>query len=164
MTNQTRGLEVTTPSDTEIVMTRAFAASRNLVFEAFTSCEHLKQWWGPSTWSLPVCEIDLRVGGKWRFLMKGEEGEMGMYGEYRVIERPGRLIQTENFEGEMFEAMGGGTLNTLLLEEVDADTTRMIATAVYKSKEARDGVLQFPMAEGAEDSFKRLDELLRTQV
>ena len=168
MTNASGDLEVTTPSDTEIVMTRTFAASRDLVFEAFTNCDHLRRWWGPRTWTLSVCEIDLRVGGKWRFLMeKGEHGEemgmeaMGMYGEYRVIERPGRLIQTENFEGEWFEPMGGGTLNTFVLEERDGKTI-WTGTSVYKSKEARDSVLQFPFAEGAEDSFKRLDELLES--
>ena len=163
MTNPTTGLEVTTPTDREIVMTRAFNAPRELVFDAFTNCEHLKRWWGPSTWSLPVCEIDLRVGGLWRFLMKGGEGEMGLYGEYREIERPGRLVQTENFDGDMFEPMGGGSLNTLVLEE-RAGVTTMTATASYKSKEARDSVLQFPMAEGAEESFRRLDELLQAMA
>jgi uncharacterized protein YndB with AHSA1/START domain len=160
MTNPTPGLKVTTPTDLEIVMTRDFQAPRDLVFDAWTNCEHLKRWWGPSTWSLPVCEIDLRVGGRWRYLMRGEGGqEMGMYGEYREVAAPDRLVSTENFEGEMFEPMGGGTINTLVLEERNGTTT-MIVTSTYKSKEARDGVLQFPMEEGAEESFQRLDELL----
>ena len=158
MTNPATRLQVTTPSDLDIVMTRVFNAPPDLVFDAFTNCEHLKRWWGPSSWSLPVCEIDLRVGGKWRFLMKGDEGEMGMYGEYREIERPLRLVQTENFDGEMFEPMGGGSLNTFVLEEHEGRTT-WTATAHYKSREARDGVLQFPMEEGAEESFQRLDSL-----
>ncbi|HEU0072553.1 MAG TPA: SRPBCC domain-containing protein [Dehalococcoidia bacterium] len=166
MTNPTTGLKITTPTDLEIVMTRDFQAPRQLVFDAWTNCEHLKRWWGPSTWSLPVCEIDFRVGGKWRFLMKkGEQGEemgmeeMGMYGEYREIAAPGRLVSTENFDGEWFEPMGGGTVQTMVLEERDGVTT-MTVTSAYKSKEARDGVLQFPMEEGAEESFQRLDALL----
>jgi uncharacterized protein YndB with AHSA1/START domain len=160
MTNPTTGLKITTPGDLEIVMTRAFNAPGRFVFDAWTDCQHLKRWWGPSTWSLPVCEIDLRVGGMWRYLMRGEAGEeMGMYGEYLEIAAPTRLVSTENFEGEMFEPMGGGSVNTLVLEERDG-RTEMTITSVYKTKEARDSVLQFPMAEGAEDSFKRLDALL----
>jgi uncharacterized protein YndB with AHSA1/START domain len=171
MTNPTAGLKITTSGDLDIIMERNFQAPRALVFDAWTNCEHLKRWWGPRTWSLDECEIDLRVGGKWRYFMRGQEPdspfrnpstdreEMGMYGEYRVIERPVRLVQTENFEGGLFEPMGGGSLNTLLLEERDGITT-MTITSRYKSKEARDSVLQFPMEEGAEESFQRLDELL----
>ena len=160
MTNPTTGLKITTPTDLEIVMTRDFQAPRQLVFDAWTNCEHLKRWWGPPTWSLPECEIDLRAGGRWRYLMRGEGGEeMGMYGEYIEVAAPTRLVSTENFEGEWFEPMGGGTINTMVLEERDGTTT-MTVTSRYKSKEARDGVLQFPMEEGVEESFKRLDELL----
>lgn len=160
MTNPTTGLKVTSPGDLDIVMEREFNAPRALVFEAWTSCEHLKRWWGPPTWSLPECEIDLRVGGRWRYLMRGEGGEeMGMNGEYMEVAGPGRLVSTENFDGEMFEPMGGGTVNTMVLEERDGRTT-MIVTSRYKSREARDGVLQFPMEEGAEESFQRLDALL----
>jgi len=160
MTNPTTGLKITTPGDLEIVMTREFHAPRHLLFETWTSCEHLKRWWGPRTWTLPECEIDLRVGGKWRYFMRGQDGEeMGMYGEYLEVAAPGRLVSTENFEGEWFEPMGAGSVNTLVLEERDGRTS-MTITSRYKSKEARDGVLQYPMEEGAEDSFKRLDELL----
>jgi len=160
MTNPTTRLKITTPGDVEIVMTREFNAPRALVFDAWTNCEHLKRWWGPPTWSLPECEIDLRVGGRWRYLMRGEGGEeMGMYGEYREVAAPGRLVSTENFEGAMFEPMGGGTVQTMVLEERDG-TTSMTITSTYKSKAARDGVLQFPMEEGAEESFQRLDALL----
>jgi uncharacterized protein YndB with AHSA1/START domain len=160
MTNPASRLEVTTPGDLEIVMTRDFGAPRQLVFETWTSCEYLKRWWGPPTWSLPECEIDLRAGGKWRYLMRGEGGEeMGMYGQYLEVEAPARLVSTENFDEPMFEPMGGGSVNTMELEEQDG-TTSMTITSRYKSREARDSVLQFPFAEGAEESFQRLDALL----
>jgi uncharacterized protein YndB with AHSA1/START domain len=149
----------TLPSDREIVMTRVFNAPRHLVFDAWTKCEHLKRWWN---WSMPVCETDLRVGGKWRYLMRGEDGqEMGMHGEYREIEAPDRLVTTEVFEGDWFEPMGSGTINTLLLLEQDGKTT-LTWTSFYKSKEARDRVLEFPMEDGVNESFARLDELLQT--
>jgi uncharacterized protein YndB with AHSA1/START domain len=160
MTNPMTRLQVTTPNDVDIVMSRDFNAPRALVFDGWTNCEHLKRWWGPSTWSLPGCEIDLRVGGKWSYLMRGEQGEeMGIYGEYLEIESPARLVSTENFEGEMFEPMGGGSVNTMVLEERGGKTT-MTITSRYKSREARDSVLQFPMEEGAEESLQRLDALL----
>jgi len=153
--------QLTAPNDLEIVMVRDFDAPSALVFDAWTNCEHLKRWWGPPTWSLPGCEIDLRVGGEWRYLMRGEGGEeMGMYGEYLEIAAPSRLVSTENFDGEWFEPMGSGTVNTMLLEERDGRTT-LTVTSVYKTKAARDGAMQFPMADGAEESFQRLDALLK---
>ncbi len=155
-------LTITTPSDREIVMTRVFDASRHLVFDAWTKCEHLKRWFGPKSWTMPVCEIDLRPGGAWRYLMRNTDGaEMGMHGEYREIAAPERLVATEVFEGDDFEPMGGGTVNTLALIERDCKTT-MTSTAFYKSKKARDRVLEFPMEEGANESFDRLQELLQT--
>ena len=157
-------LTLTLPSDREIMMTRVFNASRHLVFDAWTKCEHLKRWWGPGTWSMPVCEIDLRIGGAWRYLMRNTEGtEMGMHGEYREIAAPERLVSTEVFEGDQFEAMGGGSVNTLLLVEHEGKTT-MTITSFYKSKQARDGVMEFPMEAGASESFDRLEELLRTMT
>ena len=160
MTNPTTGLKITAPGDLEIVMTRDFNAPSRLVFEAWTRCDHLKRWWGPPTWSLPECEIDLRAGGSWRYLMRGQDGEeMSMYGEYIEVGAPTRLVSTENFAGEWFEPMGSGSVNTLVLEERNGKTM-MTITSRYKSQQARDGVMQFPMEEGAEESFKRLDELL----
>ena len=92
--------KVTTPSETEITMTRLFDAPRKLVFEAMTKPEHVKQWWGRlgEGYSVPVCEIDLRVGGKWRFVNRFPEGEAAFHGEYREITPPSRLVFTEIFE------------------------------------------------------------------
>src|ERR1051325_5746425 len=92
--------QVTTPSDQEIRMTRLFNAPRRLVFEAMTKPEHVKQWWGRlgESYSVPVCEIDLRVGGKWRFGNRDPKGEAAFHGEYREITPPSRLVFTEIFE------------------------------------------------------------------
>src|ERR671913_789209 len=92
--------KVTTPSEQEIRMTRLFAAPRQLVFEAMSKPEHVKRWWGclGEGYSVPVCEIDLRPGGKWRFVNRHPKGEAEFYGEYREINPPSRLVFTEIFE------------------------------------------------------------------
>ena len=92
--------KATTPTDREIVMTRLFDAPRHLVYEAMTKPEHVKQWWGRlgEGYSVPVCEIDLRVGGRWRFVNRHPNGEAAFHGEYREIAPPSRLVFTEIFE------------------------------------------------------------------
>src|SRR4051812_22434060 len=92
--------KVTTPSDQEIRLTRLFDAPRPLVFEAMTRPEHVKQWWGRlgEGYSVPVCEVDLRVGGKWRFVNRHPRGEAAFHGEYREINPPSRVVFTEIFE------------------------------------------------------------------
>ncbi len=154
-------LTITTPSDLEIAMTRVFDAPRHLVFDAWPKPEHLKRWFGPRGWTMPVCEIDLRPGGAWRFFMRKDDGsKMGLYGEYREVVPPERRVSTEFFEGPVFDEMGGGTINTLTFEERDGKTT-MTTTALYKSREARDAVMQTGMEDGAAESFDRLAELLQ---
>lgn len=153
-------LKVTTPSDLEIVMTREFDAPATLVFDAFTTPEHLTRWFGLRDEAMTVCEVDLRVGGKWRFVLSMGDQEMGMYGEFLEISPPHRLIQTEHFDEPFFEIMGAGTTNTMLLEEREGKTL-MTSTVLYKTKEARDAVLQTPMEQGAGESFDRLEELLQ---
>src|SRR4029077_5763186 len=92
-------LEVTTPTESEIVLTRVFDAPRSLVFDAFTRPELLRRWFGPRGWSLVVCEVDLRVGGTWRFVLRGPDGkDMGMRGVYREIVAPDRSVHTESFD------------------------------------------------------------------
>jgi uncharacterized protein YndB with AHSA1/START domain len=146
----------TTPSDREIVMTRVFDAPRALVFDAFTNPEHLPHWFGPRGWTLPVCEIDLRPGGSWRFALRGPDGtEMGMRGVYQEIAPPERLVSTESFDD-----YPGETLNTLVLSEEDGKTTYTV-TVLYPSKEVRDAVLESGMQEGASESFDRLAEYLK---
>jgi uncharacterized protein YndB with AHSA1/START domain len=155
------GLIVSTPSDLEITMTRTFEAPAQLVFDAWTRPEHVRRWFGPRDWTIDVCDIDLRVGGKWRFHMRRGDEQMGLYGEYLEIGPPGRLVNTELFEEPYFEEMGAGTINTLILTE-DGGVTTMEATSLYKSKEQRDTVLATGFEEGAGESFDRMAELLQT--
>lgn len=148
----------TTPTDLEIVATRIIDAPRALVFEAHTSPEHVPRWMlGPGGWSMPVCEIDLRPGGTWRYVWRRENGdEMEMRGEYREVAPPGRLVNTESW-GEPWPE----TLNTLTLTEEDG-RTRLESTALYPSREARDAATETGMLEGWARSYDMLEEYLRT--
>jgi len=150
----------TTPSDREIVMTRAFDAPRRLVFEAYTKPAHVPHWMlGPSGWTMAVCELDLRPGGAWHFVWRRADGtEMGMRGVYREIAPPERLVSTESWGGDWPD-----TLNTLSLSE-EAGKTTLTSTVLYPSKEARDAALETGMKEGASQSFDRLAEYLRTMA
>jgi uncharacterized protein YndB with AHSA1/START domain len=147
----------TLPSDREIALTRVVDAPRRKVFEAWTDPQHLPSWFGRRGWTMPVCEIDLRPGGAWRFLSKGPTGtQMGMYGVYREISPYDRLVYTESFDD-----FPGETLNTLLLTDEDAGKTMITCTSLYPTKEARDAVLKTRMTEGASESLDRLEEHLR---
>ena len=148
---------VTTPSEVEIRMTRLFDAPRQLVFEAMTKPEHVKQWWGRlgDAYSVPVCEIDLRVGGAWRFVNRHPEGEAVFYGEYREITPPSRLVFTEIFEPYPDSVSVVTTEFT-----TEGRKTRMTATVRYPSLEVRDMVLGSGMATGAGVSYDRLEELV----
>jgi uncharacterized protein YndB with AHSA1/START domain len=153
-------LQVTTPTEREIVMTRVFDAPRSLVFEAWTNPEHLPHWMlGPEGWTMPVCEIDLRPGGAWHFVWRRADGtEMAMSGMYKEVTPPERLVSTESWGGNWAE-----TLNTLTLSEENGKTT-ITNTILYPSKEARDAALKTGMKEGASQGFDRLDEYLRTMA
>ena len=147
----------TTPSDREIEMTRLFDAPRELVFETFTNPEHVPHWFGPRGWSVPVCEIDLRPGGAWRYVLRGPNGEeMGMSGVYRELAPPERVVTTESFDD-----YPGESLNTLTLTEEDGKT-RYTATVLYADKETRDAVLASGMSEGAAETLDRLAERLES--
>ncbi len=151
-------LNVTTPSDREIVMTRIFDAPRDLVFEAHTSCEHVRNWWGPRKYEVASCDLDFRAGGKWRIVHRGPDGdEHAFRGEYREIVRPERIVWTFEYEG----FPGQISVETLTLEEHDGKTT-LTATSVYDTVEQRDAMLQSGMTEGATETFERLDEYLET--
>ena len=149
--------EVTTPSDQEIRLTRLFDAPRQLVFEAMTKPEHVKRWWGRlgDGYSVPVCEIDLRPGGAWRFVNRHPKGEAAFYGEYREITPPSRLVFTEIFE-EFSD-----TVSVVTTEFTDeGGKTRMTATVSYPSLEVRDMVLATGMARGAALSYDQLENLV----
>jgi uncharacterized protein YndB with AHSA1/START domain len=149
--------QVTTPSDREIRMTRLFDAPRHLVFEAMSKPEHITQWWGRlgEGYSVPVCEVDLRVGGKWRFTNRIPNGELvTFYGVYQEVAPPERVVFTEIFE----PFPDGGSLVTALLTE-EKGKTRLTVTASYPSREVRDMVLKTGMEKGAAISYDRLEDV-----
>ena len=151
-------LTVATQGDRELVFTRAFNASRELVFDCMTKPELVKRWLlGPPGWTMPVCEIDLRVGGAFRYVWRNEDGrDMGMGGVYREIVAPERIVNTELFDEDW---TGGETLTTSTLSEAGGRTT-LVTTVVYANEAARKGALVSGMTEGMEMGYARLDELL----
>ena len=159
---ETGTLQITTPTEREIVMSRVFDAPRNLVFEAWTKPELLKRWLGArGGWSMVVCEVDLRVGGAYRFVWRGPDGtEMGMGGVYREIARPGRLVATEKFDDPWYP---GEALDTTVLVEEGGKTTAT-TTVLYESEEIRDAVLESGMARGVAESYDVLAEYLASVV
>ena len=149
--------QVSTPSDREIRMTRLFDAPRRLVFEAMTKPEHVKEWWGRlgEGYTVPVCEIDLRVGGRWRFVNRHPRGEVAFYGEYREIARPARLVFTEIFE----QYPDSVSVVTAEFTE-EQGKTRFTVTVLYPSLQVRDAVIASGMARGAGISYDRLEDLV----
>ena len=148
----------TQSGDREITLTRTFNAPRRLVFDAFTKPEMVKRWlWGPPEWPMVHCEIDLRVGGKLRYVWRHKDkGDMGMSGVFHVIEAPVRLVNTEIFDQDW---TGGETLVTTTFVEQNGRTI-VAATVRYSSPAARDGALKTPMLEGWSQAHDRLDDLL----
>ncbi len=161
-TNNTSTLTLTLPSDREIVLTREFDAPRHLVFEAFSKPAHMAHWWGKKGSTLPVCEMDFRRGGAWRFVERATDGnDYGFRGEYRAIERPERIVWT--FESEVLP--GHISVETMVFEDLiqgQSRRTRITNTSVFDSVEDRDGMIQSGMEQGASESMDRLAEYLRT--
>src|SRR5216684_8158499 len=150
---------LTLPSDREILIERVFDAPRRLLFDALTRCEHVAQWYGPRAMALTSCEIDLRVGGTWRYVVRDPAGnDFGFSGEYREIVPHERLVCTENFEGI---PPGHDYLVTVTLDEQGGKTT-LRSHLQYKSPEDRDGHIQSGMEPGMRETYDRLAELLAT--
>lgn len=150
---------ISTPSDLELAAERLFDAPRRLIWEAWTNPEHIPHWMlGPEGWTMPVCEVDLRVGGGWRFVWRMADGtEMEMTGEYREIIPPELLVSTESWGPEWPE-----TVNTLVLIELEENLTKSINTVKYPSRAARDQAMETGMEEGWSQSNERLAEYLST--
>ncbi|RAS69015.1 uncharacterized protein YndB with AHSA1/START domain [Lentzea atacamensis] len=158
MTTVKFGTTVTLPSDTEIAMSRSFDAPASLVWDAFTKPELIKRWLlGPDGWEMPICEVDLRVGGKWRYgwAMPDGSGAFEMYGEYSEVTPHSRIVHTEHFEDNP------PAVTTVEFVESGGQTT-MTTTMRLVSQEARDAVLATGMADGAGRSYERLSEVLST--
>jgi uncharacterized protein YndB with AHSA1/START domain len=154
-----QGLTITARGEREIVMTRVFDAPRRLVFEAHTRPELVKRWLlGPDGWSLPVCDVDLRVGGRYRYVWRRDSDgtEMGMGGVFREIVVPERIVATERFDQPWYP---GEAVGTLVLIEQGGKTT-LTQTMLYESPEARDAVLKSPMEKGVGASYDRLARVL----
>ena len=144
-------------------MTRDFDAPRDLVFEAFTKPELLKRWLlGPPGWSMVVCDIDLKVGGAYRYVWRrdGDGTDMGMGGVYREIVAPERIVSTEKFDESWYP---GEAVGTLVLTERDGRTT-ITQTMLYATREARHGVLKSGMESGVAASYDRLDGVLASMA
>ena len=151
-------LTVSLPSDREIQMTREFDAPRDLVFEAFTSCQHMTHWWGQAGSTLVTCEMEFRPGGHWRYVERDKEGaEWGFRGEYRAVARPERITWTFEFEG-----MPGHVSEETMVFEEHAGRTRIVTTSVFQSTEDRDGMIATGMEQGAGEAYDRLEEYIRT--
>jgi uncharacterized protein YndB with AHSA1/START domain len=152
-------LKLTTRGDREIILTRVFDAPRHLVFDAFTKPALVKQWLlGPPGWSMRVCEIDLRVGGAYRYVWRQDPGDtqMGVRGVFREVVVPERIVSTEAFDQAWYP---GECLNTTTLVEHAGKTTLTLAL-LYESRAARDLILKTPMEKGVAMSYDRLAELL----
>jgi uncharacterized protein YndB with AHSA1/START domain len=151
-------LSVTMPTDREVQVTRSFNAPRRLVFEALTTPALLMRWMhGPNGWTLAVCEVDLRVGGSFRYVWRKANGrEMGMGGVFREIVRPERIVHNEIFDDDW---TGGETTVTTILTERQAATT-LTVTILYASKDARDAALKTNFASGMEAGYKVMEEVL----
>jgi uncharacterized protein YndB with AHSA1/START domain len=150
---------ITASGDREIVITRAFNAPRQLVFDTYTKPHLLKKWLlGPDGWSMPVCEIDLRVGGKYRYVWKNDADghEMGMGGVYREVVPPERIVTTEKFDEEWYP---GEAIGTIVFTE-HGGRTMLTQTILYNSRQTRDAVLKSPMQDGLTISYDRLEMLL----
>ena len=150
--------QVSTPSPREVRVTRVFNAPRKLVFDAHTKPELVKRWlYGPEDWRMEECQIDLRVGGKYRYVWRNAvKGDMGLGGEFREVEVPARLVYTELFDEDWTE---GEAVVTTTFEEKDGRTT-VTYTVRYSSERARDGAMKTGMLEGWSQGLDRLDELL----
>jgi uncharacterized protein YndB with AHSA1/START domain len=159
MTSQstdTATLKVTTPTERELVMTRVFDAPRRLVFDAFTKPELLRRWYGQEGWSLVVCEVDLKVGGAFRFVSRRPEGkDVGQHGIYREIVPPERFVYSESWE----DWNPGEVLVTTVLVEEHGRTT-LTSTILFPSREVRDLLVKSGMTRGAVEIYDRLAELL----
>jgi uncharacterized protein YndB with AHSA1/START domain len=154
-----QSVDVTIPSDREIVVTRIFEAPRALIWDCHTRPALVRRWLlGPTGWTMPVCEIDLRVGGKYRYVWRKHDGrELVSHGEHREIHAPERLVTTEQMQG--FE---GASVNTMVLREAGGRTT-LTLTMLFPTTDARDGALRSGMSDGIAASYDRLQAIADEQ-
>ena len=158
--------QVTMPSDREVKVTRSFKAPRTLVFRAYTEPALVRRWMlGPPGWSMPVCEMDVRVGGdyRWRWRSDSDSQEFGFFGTFREVQPPSRLVHTEKYDpgsgGDSYPTGGEALVTTTFAAE--GGITTMTTVIDFGSKEARDAAVKTGMTDGMEQSYQLLDRLLQ---
>ena len=150
-----RSAEVTLPADTQILITREFDAPKDLVYRAYTEPDLVRRWWHANRGEMKVCDIDLRVGGQWRWVMEAPNfGEVAFHGEYREIVPNERIVSTEVFE----PFPDAGALNTLTLTEEDGRTTLSILVE-HQEKAHRDAHIESGMEDGLQDALDLLERV-----
>lgn len=155
------GAHVTLPADDEILITREFDAPRALVFEAWTTPELVRRWWHADRGEMTVCEIDLRVGGRWRYAMVTPGGlEVAFHGEYREVVAPERIVATEVYEG-IPDGEASATVNTATFTEKSGRTTVTILVRA-PSKDVRDAIIASGMEDGLQDALNLLEDVARS--
>ncbi|WP_411348540.1 SRPBCC family protein [Paenibacillus sp. WLX2291] len=153
----------------ELILERIFKAPKELVFQAFSSAEHLRQWWGPRGWELTVCHIDFRPGGIWHYCMTCKDESQGeCYGQeswgkaiYDLIEQPDQIVYTDYFsdaDGNVMENLPGSRIETLFRDHEGG--TKLISRAYFDSEEALKNVLEMGMEQGITQTWDRLEEHL----
>jgi uncharacterized protein YndB with AHSA1/START domain len=156
--------EVTLPSDHEVLVTRSFRAPRDLVYRAYTEPDLVRKWMlGPPGWSMPVCEMDVRPGGKYRWRWRSNEDgkEFGFHGEFKEVEAPARIVSTEFYDaGDVGGDMGNGALITVTLEEESDGSTTLVTRMDFGTKEARNAAVGTGMTGGMEQSYQLLESVL----
>jgi uncharacterized protein YndB with AHSA1/START domain len=148
------------PTDEQILITREFDAPKHLVYKAFTTPELVRQWWHANRGEMQIAEIDLRVGGKWRYVMVADGGfEVGFHGEYREIVPNERIVSTEVYEGvpQPTDGPEQGTVNTATFTEADGRTTLTILVEA-PSREIRDAIIDSGMEDGMQDAMDLLEQ------
>ena len=150
--------KLTFPSDTQILITRDFAAPKHLVYKAVTTPELVKRWWNAKRGEVTLAEIDLRVGGKWRSVMVTPDGfEVGFHGEYREIVPNERIVQTEAYEGAP-DPDDNATVNTMTLTEADGVTTLTVLVDC-PNEFVRNAIVESGMEAGLQDAYDLLEEV-----
>jgi uncharacterized protein YndB with AHSA1/START domain len=148
---------VTTPTDRDIHIERVFDAPRERVFATYTNPALIPEWWGPRGGTTVVDQMDVRVGGAWRFVIQNSDGsETGFRGTYREVTPPDRIVQTFEWEG----MPGHVSVETAEFEDLGDGRTRVITTSLFHTPEERDGMLASGMERGLNETYARLDELL----
>jgi uncharacterized protein YndB with AHSA1/START domain len=144
--------------DNTIVVRREFGAPVERVWRAMTDAEHLRRWLGNPAYPLTTCEMDVRVGGRYRWVFGSGEQTMGVSGTFDQVEAPHRMVSTEKFDD-----FPGPSTNTLVLEQVDEGRTAMLLDICYPSREIRDGWVGSRMTDGLGEGYQRLDEVLAAE-